>query len=75
MYPSSRLKLNSVFFALAWTIGMLLLDGNLDRINLIETSIFGAACGYLWYRIMRKRLPRGRVPERRRVSHAKGAAS
>jgi len=27
MYPSSRLKLNSVFFALAWTIGTLLLDG------------------------------------------------
>jgi hypothetical protein len=54
---------------------MLLLDGKLDRINLIETSIFGAACGYLWYRIMRKRLPRGRVPERRRVSHVKGAAS
>jgi hypothetical protein len=75
MYPSSRLKLNAVFFTLAWTIGMLLLDGKLDRVNVIETSIFGMACGYLWYRVLRKRLPRGRVTERRRCSHARGVAS
>jgi hypothetical protein len=75
VYPSSRPKLNSVFFALAWTIGMLLLDGEFDRSNAIATSILGLACGYLWYCVMRKRLPRGCVPERRRVSDAKGAAS
>ena len=75
MYPSSRLKLNAVFFALAWTIGTLLLDGGFDRSDVIETSILGVACGYLWYCVMRKRLPRGCVPERRRVSHAKGVAS
>jgi hypothetical protein len=75
MYLSSRLKLNSVFFAMAWTICILCVDGKFDRLNVIETSIFGAACGYLWYRVMRKRFSRGRVPERRRVSHTNGVTS
>jgi hypothetical protein len=74
MYTSSRLKLNSVLFAVAWTIGILCVDARFDRVNVIETSIFGAACGYLWYRVMRKRLHRGRVPERR-ASRTRGALS
>jgi hypothetical protein len=62
MYPSSRLKLLSLFFAVAWTIGMLCWDGSFDRANIIITTICGTMLGLIWYRVMRRRLTQGRVP-------------
>jgi hypothetical protein len=65
MYPSSRLKLNAVFFATVWTIGMLCWDGSFDRANVVITAICGALLGLIWYRVMRRRLSQGRLPARR----------
>jgi hypothetical protein len=75
MYPSSRLKLNSVAFAVIWTVGMRCWEQPLDVAKLIVTSLCGLAFGYLWYRVMRSILPRGRVPAPRLASHADGAVS
>jgi hypothetical protein len=75
MYPSSRLKLNSVVFAVIWTVGMLCWEQPFDVAKLIVTSICGLAIGYLWYRVMRAILPRGRVPLPRLASSAEGAVS
>jgi hypothetical protein len=64
MYPSARLKLSAVVFAVLWTGWMLWWSGSFDRVNVIMLAICGAVAGYAWYRAMRWQLPRGRVPSR-----------
>jgi hypothetical protein len=64
MYPTARLKLSAVVFTVLWTGWMLWWSGSLDRVNVVMLAIGGAAAGYAWYRAMRWRLPRGRVPSR-----------
>ena len=75
MYPSSRLKLSAVSYAVAWTVCMLCWNGPFDRANLIVTSVCGAACGFLWYRLMRARRQRSHLLARRDASHATEATS
>ena len=75
MYPSSRLKLYSLTFAMIWSAGMLCWEQPFAGAKVIVTSICGLAFGYLWYRVMRAILPRGRVPAPRLASAAEGAVS
>ena len=75
MYPSLRLKLSAVSYAVAWTICMLCWNGPFDRANLIVTSVCGAACGYLWYRLMRARGQRSHLRARLHEPYASEAAS
>ena len=64
MYPSTRLKLCSVFFTVFWIVGMLLWSDSIDGANIIMLAICGVVVGYFWYRAMRWQLPRGRIPAR-----------
>ena len=75
MHPSSKLKLHSVVFAVIWSVGMLCSERPFDVAKLIVTSICGFTSGYLWYRVMRTILPRGRVPASRLAASADGAVS
>jgi threonine/homoserine efflux transporter RhtA len=64
MYPTARLKLSAVVFTVLWTGWMLWWSGSFDRVNIIVLATCGGVTGYAWYRAMRWRLPRGRVPSR-----------
>jgi hypothetical protein len=65
MYPSTRLKLCSVFFTVFWILGMLWWSHSIDGVNIMMLTIGGVLVGYFWYRAMRRHLPRGRMPARR----------
>jgi hypothetical protein len=62
MNPSTRLELASVLFAVFWIVAMVWWGGSFDRPHLAITAISGALLGYAWYRFMRWRLPRSRIP-------------
>jgi len=64
MYPTARLKLSAVVFTVLWVVWMVWWSGSFDRVNVIMLAISGVVAGYVWYRVMRWRLPRGRVPSR-----------
>ena len=64
MYPSTRLKLCSVFFTVFWIVGMLWWSDSIDSVNIIMMTICGLPVGYVWYRAMRWQIPRGRIPAR-----------
>jgi len=64
MYPTARLKLGAVVFTVLWVVWMVWWSGSFDRVNVIMLAISGVVAGYVWYRVMRWRLPRGRVPSR-----------
>jgi len=79
MYPAARLKLSAVVFAVFWTGWMLWWSGSFDRVNIIMLTICGGVAGYAWYRAMRWRLRRGRMPYGRRqttraIPHPKSPA-
>ncbi|SDS91046.1 hypothetical protein [Bradyrhizobium canariense] len=66
MFPSARLKCSAVFFSVFWTIGMVCWDRSYSEANIIMTVMAGALAAYFWCRIMRRQIPRGRVPARPR---------
>ena len=69
MNTTTQLKLCAVMFTVLWTGWMLWSSGSLDHVNVILLSTCGIAAGYAWYRAMRWRLPRGRVPSRHGPPH------
>jgi hypothetical protein len=75
MYPSTRLKLCSMFFTVFWIVGMLWWSGSIDGANIIMLTICGPLVGYFWYRAMRWQIPSGRIPARRLLRRAGRAAS
>ena len=64
MYPTARLKLGAVVFTVLWVVWMVWWSGSFDPVNIIMLAVSGVVAGYAWYRVMRWRLPRGRVPSR-----------
>jgi hypothetical protein len=48
---------------------MLWWSGSFDRANVMMLTICGGVAGYAWYRAIRWRLPRGRVPSRHGPHH------
>jgi Flp pilus assembly protein TadB len=62
MMPSVRLKLGAAFFAVFWTVGMICWGGSCSPASIVITTIAGVLAAYLWYRLMRWQMPRGRVP-------------
>jgi hypothetical protein len=66
MLPSTRLTLSSVAFAVLWTAFMLWWSGSLDHVNVVLLTLSGGLAGYGWHYAMRRQLPRGRIPSRRR---------
>jgi hypothetical protein len=54
MTATIGLKWSAAFFAVFWTVGMLLWSGVFDPANIAITTISGAIAGALWYWIMRR---------------------
>ena len=63
MLLSSRLKLGSMLFGAFWALVMFRLSREYIVVNGVILAACGAAAGYSWYRLMRRRLPRERAPE------------
>ncbi|HEY3030944.1 MAG TPA: hypothetical protein VGJ68_12290 [Bradyrhizobium sp.] len=60
----SPIEIERRVFTVLWTGWMLWWSGSFDRVNIIMLATCGGVTGYAWYRAMRWRLPRGRVPSR-----------
>jgi hypothetical protein len=52
MDQAKRLKLGSVVFAVFWTAGMVVWNGEYHPASIVILSVCGAAGGYFWYRAM-----------------------
>ena len=74
MYPTARLKLSAVVFTVLWVVWMVWWSGSFDRVNVMMLTICGGVAGYAWYRVMRWRLLRGRVPSARTTLHPNSPA-
>ena len=74
MYPTARLKLGAVVFTVLWVVWMVWWSGSFDPVNIMMLTICGGVAGYAWYRVMRWRLPRGRVPSARATRHPNSPA-
>ena len=63
MLLSSRLKLGSMLFGALWALVMFWLSGDYSVANGVILAVFGAVAGYVWYRLMRRKLPREGAPK------------
>jgi hypothetical protein len=54
MTATTGLKWSAAFFALFWTVGMLLWSGVFNPANIAITTVGGAIAGTLWYFVMRR---------------------
>jgi hypothetical protein len=66
MLPSTDMKICSAAFAVFWIAFVLWWSGSFDRASVMMAALCGSLAGYGWYRAMRRRPPRGRIPPRRR---------
>jgi dipeptide/tripeptide permease len=60
---SWRLKLGSMLFGALWALVMFWLSGNYGIANGVILAVLGAGAGYVWYRLMRRKLPREQAPK------------
>ena len=64
MLTSLMLKCGAVIFAILWTAWMVCWGESDDGVNVIISSLCGAAVGYGWYRAMRWQFRRkGLLPQ------------
>lgn len=60
---SLRLKLGSILFGALWALAMFWLSGDYSIVNGAILAVFGAVAGYVWYRLMRRKLPCEEAPK------------
>lgn len=63
MLPLLRLKLGSVLFGALWALVMFWVSGNYSMANGVILASFGVVAGYVWYRLIRRKLPREQAPK------------
>lgn len=63
MLLSSRLKLGSMLFSAFWALVMFWWSGEYSIANGVILAVFGALAAYVWYRLMRRKVLRARLPK------------
>lgn len=63
MQLSSRLKLGSMLFGALWALAMFWLSGNYSVTNGVILAVSGAVVGYVWYRLMCRKLTHEEAPQ------------